>query len=178
MAPVRSRPKGRKSQIAIFEIALFELLVGCPGTRLDRARQMHLAIAPDNFAVAIDQDRTVEALTVRCQLGVPDVEADAERTGAIEQGLHGRIWHAALEVMIECVALDKPSREEGRERQFGKNHQRCATCSGLLQQRQHPAKRMLSRISFLRRPHLSGGSAENSNQHCLQSNRIAHSRGG
>ena len=139
---------------------------------------MHLAIAPENFAVAIDQDRTVEALTVRCQFGVTDVEADAERPGAIEQGLHGRIWHPALEVMIECVAFDEPSREEGRERQFGKNDQCCAARSRLLQQRQHPAKRMLSRVRFLRRPHLSGGGAENSNQHCLQSERTAYSRGG
>ena len=67
---------------------------------------MHLAIAPENFAVAIDQDRTVEALTVRCQFGVTDIEADAERPGAIEQGLHGRIRHAALEIMIERLALD------------------------------------------------------------------------
>ena len=74
VAPVRSRPDGGKSQIAIFEIALFELLVGCTDTRLDRAGQMHLAIASENFAVAIDQDRTIEALTVRCQFGVTDIE--------------------------------------------------------------------------------------------------------
>src|SRR5207247_11104877 len=86
VAAVRSRPAGRKSQIAIFEIALFELLVGRVGARLDRARQMHLAIAPENFAIPIDQDRTVEALTVRCQFGVTDVKADAERPCTIEQG--------------------------------------------------------------------------------------------
>ena len=67
---------------------------------------MHLAIAPENFAVAIDQDRTIEALTVRGQFGITDIETDAERSRAIEQGLHGRIWHAALEIMIERFALD------------------------------------------------------------------------
>src|SRR5206468_11278884 len=107
------------------------------------ARQMHLAIAPEDFTIAIDQDRTVEAPIVRCQLGVTDVEANTERPGTIEQGLHGRIWHATLEILIECFAPDKPSREEGRERQFRKNDQCCAARSRLLQQRQHPAKRML-----------------------------------
>ena len=123
MAPVRPRPERGKSEIAIFEVALFELLVDCIRTRLDRAGQMHLPIAPQYLAVAIDQHRTVEALTVRCQFGITDIEAHTERPGAIEQGLHGRIWHATLEVMIERFAFDQPSREESRERQFGENHQ-------------------------------------------------------
>ena len=85
------------------------------------------------------------------------------------------------EVLLDLmwdVAFDEPPRKEGRERQFGKNHQHCAARSRLLQQRQHPAKRMLPRVRFLRRPHLSGGGAENSNQHCLQSERTAYARGG
>ena len=94
---------------------------------------MHLAIAPENFAVAIDQDRTIEALTVRGQFGISDIETNAELSRTIEQALHGRIRHPALEIMIERLGLDKPSREEGRERQFGKNDQCCAARSRLLQ---------------------------------------------
>src|SRR5882724_13299202 len=123
MAPGRTCPKSGKSQVAIFEIAFLKLLVARAGTRLERTRQMHLAIATENFAIAVDKDRTVVASTVRCQFGVADMEADAQRPGAIEQRPHGRIRHAALVVVIERLALDQPSREEGRERQFGKYNQ-------------------------------------------------------
>src|SRR5688572_99617 len=139
---------------------------------------MDFAIAAENFAVAIDQDRTVEPPAGRCQFGITDIEADAERPGAIEQGLHGWIRHPTLEAMIECVAFDEPTWKEGRERQVGKNDPCRAACSRLLQHCQHPAKRMLPRVRFLRRPHLSGGGAENSNQHCLHSARTAYARGG
>ena len=178
MAPIRPRPKSRKSQVAIFEIPFFELLVARAGARLYRARQVHLAIAPENFAVAVDQNRTIKAPTVRCQFGVTDIESNAERPGAIEQALHGRIRHTPLVVIIERLALDEPPREEGRKRQFGKNDQTCAARSRRMQELQHPAKSVLSRVRFLRRPHLSSGGAENSDQHCLQSVRIAYSRGG
>src|SRR6266700_5043309 len=178
VAPFRPYAKGGKSQIAIFEIALFELLVARAAARLDRAGQMDLAIATENFATAIDQDRAVEAAPRRCHLGVADIEADAERPGAIEQRLHGRIRHAALEVMIERFVLDEPSREERRERQFGIYNQARAARRRGFQELQHPAKRVFSRISLLRRPHLSGGGAENTSQYCLQSVRIAYPRGG
>src|SRR5258707_10450038 len=59
MVPVRASPKRGKSQIAIVEITFFKLLVTRAGTRLERARQMHLAITAENFALAIDQDRSV-----------------------------------------------------------------------------------------------------------------------
>src|SRR5258707_10615487 len=59
MMPGRACPKSGKSQIAILEITFFKLLVARAGTRLERARQMHLAIAAENFAIAIDQDRSV-----------------------------------------------------------------------------------------------------------------------
>src|SRR5712664_1996822 len=54
MVPVRASPKRGKSQIAVLEIAFFKLLVARTGTRLGRARQMHLAIAAENFAIAMD----------------------------------------------------------------------------------------------------------------------------
>ena len=173
IAPGRACAKRRKAQIAIIEVALFKLLETRAGTRRDRARQVHLAVATENFAVVVDQDRTVVAPAVRCPFGVADVEADAERAGAIEQRLHGRIRHAALVIAFERLALDQPSREERRERQFGKYHQACAARGSRFQKLQHASQGVLSRIRFLRRTHLSGGSTKNANQHCLQPVRIA-----
>src|SRR5437016_7900210 len=178
MAQVWACAKGGKSQVAILEITLFKLLVARAGTRLDRARQMHLAIATENFTVAIDQDRSVVAPAVRYQFGVADIETDAQRPGTIEQRPNGRIGHAALEIAIERLALDQPSREERRERQFRKDNEARAARCGLFEELQHPAERMLSRVRFLRRPHLGGGGAQNTCQYCLQSVRIAYSRGG
>ena len=80
--------------------------------------------------------------------------------------------------MVERLALEQPAREKGRECQFRKNHQGCAARGRRFQQFQHPAQRVLARISFLGRPHLSGGGTDNSDQHCLQYVRIARSRGG
>src|SRR4030081_3246974 len=100
VAPIRPGPKGGKSEVAISKIALFELLVARAGAGLDRTRQMDLAITAEYFAVVIDQDGTIEALTVRRQFGVPDIETDPERPRAIEQRLHPRIRHVALKVMI------------------------------------------------------------------------------
>src|SRR5882757_6610995 len=178
VTPIRSDAKSRKSEVAIREIALFQLLEARSGARFDRPRQMHLAIAAENLAATIDQYRAVVAPAIRRLLGVTDVESDAKGASAIEQALHGRIGHAALEILIERIAFEMPSREEGREGQLGKHNQAGAARGSRFQQLQHPAKRMFSRICFLRRPHLGSSGAEQAYQDCLQSVRIAYARGG
>lgn len=69
---------------------------------------MHLAIAAENVAVAIDQDCAIVAATIRRQLGIADIKADAERMRAIEQRLHGRVRHAALEILVERLVFEEP----------------------------------------------------------------------
>ena len=179
VVPVRSGAEGGKSEVAIFEIALFELLVGAPARGSTEPGKMHLAIAAENFAVAIDQDRTIEAPTVRRQFGITDIEADA--------AARGRDRTRAARPDSACRARSNGRARRPRCSQRGKkvvnassgNTTSAGAARGrLLQQRQHPAKRMLARIRFLRRPHLSGGGAKNTNQHCLQSVRIAALKGG
>ena len=66
-----------KAEIAILEIPLLQLLEPRPLARLDAARQMHLAILADHAAIRPDQDRAVEMLPLRRQLGIPHIEPDA-----------------------------------------------------------------------------------------------------
>jgi hypothetical protein len=138
---------------------------------------MHLAIAAENVAVAIDQDCAIVAATIRRQLGIADIKADAERMRAIEQRLDGRVRHAALEILVEHLAFEEPAWKEGRKRKLRKHHEACAAPRCLLQELEHPGKRMLARVRFLRRPHLGGGSAKDTNQGCLHSVRAAASIG-
>ncbi|MEY9916600.1 hypothetical protein ABIF99_002915 [Bradyrhizobium japonicum] len=177
MGPGRARAESGKAEVAIVEIALLELLVARAFARLDRARQMHLAIAAEDLAVAIDQDRAIITPAIRGQLGIADIEADAQRARTVEQFCHGRVRHAALEIVVERVAFEQPAREEGGEGKLGKHHEAGAAAGGLLQHVEHPRQRMLARIGFLRRPHLCGGGAKDTNQDCLQYVRSAASMG-
>src|SRR5260370_10789339 len=61
VAPVRSRAKGGKSEVAIFEISLFQLLVARAAACLAPARQMHLAISAAYFAPPIAHTRPLLA---------------------------------------------------------------------------------------------------------------------
>ena len=138
---------------------------------------MHLAIATEDFAVAVDQDGAIVAAAIRRQLGITDIEADAQCARAIEQLCHGRVRHAALEILVERLAFEQPARKEGGEGKFRKHHEAGAAAGRLLQHVNHAGERMLARIGFLRRPHLGGGGAKDTNQDCLQSVRAAASMG-
>ncbi|MHC2687027.1 hypothetical protein ACVJDU_008591 [Bradyrhizobium diazoefficiens] len=177
VGPGRTGPEGGKTEIAIFEIALLQLLVARTRPRLDRARQMHLAIAAENLAVTIDQDGAIVAAAVRRQLGIADIKTDTERTCAVEQLGHRRVGHAALEILVERLALQQPARKERGEGKLREHHEAGAAAGGLLQQREHARERMLTRVCFLRRAHLGGGGAKDTNQDCLQSVRSAASMG-
>ena len=73
--------------VADLEVALFEVLKGRVGQMLGMPGQVDLAVAPDDPAVTLDQDRGVVAVELALllgQLGIAEVEADTEFAGEIE----------------------------------------------------------------------------------------------
>ena len=68
--------EGGEAEIAVVEVALFELLVAGAGRGSTEPREMDLAVAADLGAVGADSDGAVERRPSGVQLGIADVEAD------------------------------------------------------------------------------------------------------
>src|SRR5207237_359658 len=71
-------PPHPESLVANIEIALFEMLEGCLGQMLRMPGKVDLAVAPDDPAVTLDQDRGVVAVQFALllgQLGIAEIEA-------------------------------------------------------------------------------------------------------
>ena len=121
------RPPDRKAEVADLEVALLEVLEGDALAVVGVARQVHLAVLADDLAVRPDQDRGVVAVRragLARELGVAEVEADAEVSGEIEQRRGRGVRHLALEPGVDLREVVVPvAREEGGERQLREDHQ-------------------------------------------------------
>src|SRR3546814_10609982 len=81
----RSRAPDREAEVARLEIALLQVLPGTLAVVFGMPRQVYLAVLADDLPGVVDQDRRVEAVTLLGQLGIAEVEADAEFLGLLEQ---------------------------------------------------------------------------------------------
>ena len=82
----------------LLEIAPLEMLERALGLVLFVPRNVHLAVFGEEGALPIDEDGGVEAVPVRGEFGVPQVEADAEALGFVEERLRLCGGHLGLEV--------------------------------------------------------------------------------
>jgi hypothetical protein len=134
-----ARQTGKQAEVADLEVALLEVLERDALAVVGVARQVHLAVLAEGLAVRPDQDRGVVA--VRCpgltrELGVAEVEADAEVPGEIEQRRGRGVRHLALEPGVDRREVVVPvAREEGGERQLREDHQLRPHAVGLAQHR-------------------------------------------
>jgi hypothetical protein len=129
--------------------------------RLDRPRQVHLAICAERRALRPHRDRGVEH-PVAVALRVAHVEPDATRSGAVEQLLYGFVRHRGLDKAFELRVGQQPAREERGEGKLRKHQELHALRRRLLQQRQHARERRLAAVGALRGAHLGSGKAKNS----------------
>ena len=108
--------------VADLEVALFEVLEWRVGQMLGMARQMDLAITPDDPSVALDQDRRVVAAKLALllrQLGIAEVKSDPERAGEVKQRLGFRPGHLAFEKAVDLLLVGHPiAWKEGRQREL------------------------------------------------------------
>src|SRR3546814_2105176 len=122
---------------------------------------MDLAGTAYDASRLVDQDRGIEAAAVSGQFGKAEVEADAEFAGEIEQRLCLRARHAGLEEARDRLVVFHPvAREEGGEREFGKNHQPRTTAVRLAQQRDQAFDDSGAGIGEMDRAELGDGEAE------------------
>ena len=159
-APGFGAAKGGEAKIAIFEIALFQLLEAIPNTWFHRAGQMDFAILAKHAAIRCNRDRSIVALAMRGEFRIAKIEPNAQSACAIKQGLHAGIWHFAFKITVQFRLVgEQPAREKGGQRQFGKHHHLCARCGGLFQKCHHARQDHLSAIGFLVGAHLGAGKA-------------------
>ncbi len=129
--------------VADLEVALFEVLERRIGQMLGMPRQMDLAVSPDDPPVALDQDRgvvTMELALFLRQLGIAEVEADAELPREIKQRPGFRPGHLALEKAVDLLLVGHPiAREESRQRELGEDHKLGAAGMRLAHQRHQSA---------------------------------------
>jgi len=80
---------------------------------------------------------------------------------AVEQRLHRRIRHVALEPGVDFgLALNIPAREEGRQRQLWIDDQIGAPALRFVHQRQHPPDDDVAPLGTLDRAHLGGSDVD------------------
>ena len=91
----------RKAEVARLEIALLQMLERPPWLMLGMARQMDLAVLAGDPPAPVDQDRAVEMPAFRGELGVAQIEGDAEFGRCLEQRAGNRARHLGLEVRID-----------------------------------------------------------------------------
>ena len=110
-------PPDAKAEVADLEVLLLEVLERRLRFVVRVAGQVHLAVLADQAAVRADEDRRVVAVIVRRELGVADVEADAELARLVEQRPRLRARHFALEIAAVDLRriLHPPAREERGE---------------------------------------------------------------
>jgi hypothetical protein len=155
-------PPDAKAQVADLEVLLLEVLerglglvVGVPG-------QVDLAVLADDRAVGRDQDRGVEAARAARflrELGVADVEADAELLCLVEQRLRLGRGHRGLEVPAVHLGLvlHPPARKEGGEGELREDHELRAHGMRLAQQRHEALGGGGARVGAMERAQLGGG---------------------
>ena len=120
--------------VSRLEVVALQVLEGPPWLVVLVAWKVHLAIPTDDGAIPLDQDRRVVPVTVRGQLGVPQVEAHAQSLGLVEQGAGLGTRHLGL---VEVVGLgqvvDPPAGEERGQGQFREHHQVAASVGTAVQ---------------------------------------------
>ena len=113
-----------EAQVADFEELLLQVLERRLGLVVGMAGQVDLAVLADDPGLAVHQDGGVELAPFRGQLGVAQVEADAEFARGVEQRLHVGVGHALFEEAIDRLGVFHPvARKESGQRQFGKDHE-------------------------------------------------------
>jgi len=112
------------------------------------ARQMDLAILAHDLALAVDEDRGVEAPLLSAfhdQLGIAEVEADAELPALVEKRRGLRARHLGLVEAVELgLVLDQPAREEGGKAELGEDDEFRAARLGIAHHLQKPPDRILA----------------------------------
>ena len=153
----------RKPEITDLEVALFEMLEGRLGQVFRVSGEMDLPVLREDLAF-VHQDRGVEvtdAVRLPDEFGVPEVEADAEPPGGVEERARLRPRHRGFEVPVRSGrVLEEVAREEGGEGEFGKHHQLAAASSRPLKERQQPLDHLASRFRGLDAADLRGGDPE------------------
>jgi hypothetical protein len=129
------------------------------GLVLGVARQVDLAVLADHRAVGADEDRGIEAPPLRGELGIAEVEADAELLRLLEQRLRFFRGHVALEELRIDLALiiHPPARKERGERELGKHHELRSHGVRVAQQRRHSRNGNGAGVCLVERPELGGG---------------------
>ena len=159
-APGLRTPEGLETLVAVFEVALLQLLEAVPHTRLHRTGQVHLAVPGQDAAIGAGGDGAVEAPPFRCALGIADIEANTQRLRAVEERLHRGVGHGCLVVLVELCPLQQPAGEEGGEGQFGEDHELRPLACRLFQQRDQAGQHRFPAVRALGGSHLGGSEAE------------------
>src|SRR5262249_41807930 len=76
----------RKTEVARFEITLFQVLEGALRIVLRMPGQMHLVILAHDFSIAIDQNRRVEVMPIGRELGITERQTDAKSAACSNSG--------------------------------------------------------------------------------------------
>ena len=151
----------RKAEVARLEVALLQVLVRALLVELGVAGQVHLAVLADDGALLVDQDRGVEVVPVRRQLGIAEAHAHAVLGRPLEQRPGGGVRHLLLEPEIGLGAvLVIPAREERGQRQLGIDDEVGALGLGLLHQVEHARHHGLARVGLLDGAQLGGGNGD------------------
>ena len=159
------RAPDRKAEIARLEIALLEMLERARRIVVGVAGQMHLAVLADDPAVAVGQDRGVEALAVRGELGIAERDGDLVFRRPFEQRPRRRVGHLALEPGIDLRLVGHvPAREERGERKLGVDDEVAVLRLGLVEQIDHPPDHGLPAVGLLDRAALGGRHAQDAAQ--------------
>src|SRR5262249_59308813 len=79
------RAPGRKPEVPRLEVALLEMLVRALGVEILMAGQMHLAVLADDAAPLVHQDRRVEVIALRRELGVAEAHGHAGSLRFLEE---------------------------------------------------------------------------------------------
>ena len=134
-------------------------------------RQVDLAVAGDDRAVALDEDLGVVAVAHAVgiglgQLGVAEAEADAEAARLVEQRLRLGPRHRGLVEVVELGDVgDEPAGEERRQRQLGEHDEVAAPVGRLGQQREHPLDDVLAGVGSLDRTELGRTDGQQASGH-------------
>ncbi len=125
------------------------------------AGEVHLAVLADDASVRARQDGAVVVLrraVLAGELGVAEIEGDAEVRRRLEQRPGLRARHLALEEGVDLgLVLHPVAREEGGQRQLGKDHELGAARVRLAHHGDEPPDDALPAVSPLHGAHLRGG---------------------
>ena len=150
--------EGRKSQIAGFEIAFFEMLKRSPRFVLSVAGKVDLAVFADDIAALVDQNGGVEMMgapALAHHFRVAQIKANTEFHRSFEQRLGIGAGHLALEKGVDVgLIIKEPTGEKSRQRQFGENHKFGAALLGLAHHGDHPGDGAGSRLAAGNGAHL------------------------